>query len=138
MGLETRNFAMTHSLADQFIQALRTLEETGSPDALCALYADNAAVGNLLAPDKFAGPEGARQFWTEYRGTFRAVRSEFRAVIASDQAAALEWTTVGTAYDGASLRYEGVTILEATDGKLSRSCAYFNPAQLGRQMEHAP
>ena len=125
---------MSEQVANQFVQALWTLEETKDPEPLAALYAEDALIGNLIAPDQFQGPDGARTFWTEYRGSFDAAKSKFRNVIAGDGSAALEWTTEGTSFTGSPLSYSGVTILETEDGKVTRSSAYFNPADLGRQM----
>lgn len=126
---------MSEQIANQFIEALRALEDTKDVEPLAALYAPDALVGNLLAPDHFHGPDGARTFWTEYRGTFESARSTFRNVIAGEGNAALEWTTEGTSFEGSPLAYSGVTVLEIEDGKVSRSSAYFNPKELGRQVK---
>ena len=125
---------MSEQIANQFIEALRTLEDTRDAEPLAALYTETAAVGNVIAPDHFHGPDGARTFWTEYRGTFDKVHSEFRSVIASDGRAALEWTTTGTSFAGAALSYSGVTILDIDGDKVTRSAAYFDPSALGRQL----
>ncbi len=125
---------MSEQVANQFIQALWTLEEAKDVGPLVALYAEDALVGNLIAPDQYQGPDGARTFWTEYRGSFDVAKSRFRNVIAGDGSAALEWITEGTSFSGSPLSYTGVTILEIEDGKVTRSSAYFNPADLGRQM----
>ncbi len=125
---------MSEQVANQFIQALWALEETKDAEPLAALYTEDALVGNLLAPDQYQGPDGARTFWTEYRGSFETAKSKFRNVIADDGSAALEWTTEGSSFNGLPLSYSGVTILEIEDGKVTRSSAYFNPADLGRQM----
>ena len=125
---------MSEQIAHQFIEALRTLEETRNVEPLAALYAENAVVGNILAPEQGRGKAGARAFWTEYRGTFGWAESKFRSVIASDSHAALEWTTEGTSFAGASFSYSGVTILEIEGGRVTRSAAYFDPSALGRQM----
>ena len=125
---------MSEQVANEFIQALWTLEETKDVGPLAGLYAEDALIGNLIAPDQYSGPDGARTFWTEYRGSFDAAKSKFRNVIAGDGSAALEWTTEGTSFNGSPLSYSGVTILEIEDGKVTRSSAYFNPADLGRQM----
>lgn len=126
---------MSEPLAKKFIEALRTLESERDAEPLASLYADNAVIGNVIAPDQFHGPEGARQFWTEYRGTFNQAESEFRNVIASDGRAALEWTTKGTSFEGAAVKYAGVTILEIDGEKITRSAAYFDPGALGRQIK---
>lgn len=125
---------MSEQVANQFIQALWTLEETKDVGPLTALYAEDALIGNMIAPDQYRGQDGARTFWTEYRGTFDAAKSKFRNVIAGDGSAALEWTTEGTSFSGAPLSYSGVTILEVENDKVTRSSAYFDPAALGRQI----
>jgi predicted ester cyclase len=56
-------------------------------------------------------------------------------VIVSDGRAALEWTTTGTSTHGAPTTYAGVNILEFADGQISRFWAYFDPSDLGRQIE---
>lgn len=126
---------MSDKVANAFIQALWTLEETKDAGPLTALYAENASVGNVIAPDQYQGPDGARKFWTEYRGSFETAKSKFRSVIASDTGAALEWTTEGTSFNGSPLSYCGVTILEIEGEKVTRSSAYFDPSALGRQMD---
>ncbi len=125
---------MSEQIANEFIQALWTLEETKDAGPLTALYTDDASVGNVIAPDQYRGPDGAKTFWTEYRGSFDTAKSKFRNVIATDGGAALEWTTEGTSFSGSPFFYSGVTILEIADGKVSRSSAYFDPSALGRQM----
>ena len=126
---------MSEEVAKKFIEALRTLEDTKDAGPLAALYTDGAAVGNVIAPDGFHGQGGAREFWTEYRGTFDTAKSTFRNVIAGDGAAALEWTTEGTGFEGHPFRYSGVTVLEIEGDRVSRSSAYFDPKALGRQIK---
>lgn len=125
---------MSDKVAREFIDALWALEETKDAGPLTALYAENASIGNVRAPDRYHGPDGAKTFWTEYRRTFDTAKSKFRNVIASDGHAALEWTTEGTSFKGSPFSYSGVTILEIDDGKVTRSSAYFDPSALGRQI----
>ncbi|MBV9848553.1 MAG: nuclear transport factor 2 family protein [Armatimonadetes bacterium] len=125
---------MSEQVARKFIKALRALEEKGDLETITAMHTQDAAVGNVLRPDGFHGLEGARQFWTEYRGTFGRAESTFRNVIAGDGSAALEWTTEGTSFDGKPIYYAGVSILEIEGDKVKRFCAYFNPAALGDQV----
>lgn len=127
---------MSEQMAKRFIEALRTLEDSKDVEPLAGLYAEDAAVGNVLAPDRFHGRDGAREFWTEYRGTFETAKSEFRNVIAGDGSAALEWTTEGTSFEGQPFHYTGVTILEIAGDKVTRSSAYFDPKALGRQVKN--
>lgn len=125
---------MSEEVAKRFIEALRMLEDTKDAEPLAALYTDSAAVGNVIAPDKFHGQAGARKFWTEYRGTFAAAKSTFRNIIAGNGRAALEWTTEGTGPEGQPFAYAGVTILEIEGDYVTRSSAYFDPKALGRQI----
>ena len=126
---------MSEDVAKKFIEALRTLEESKDVEPLATLYAEEAAVGNVIAPDKFHGQEGAREFWTEYRGTFETAESTFHNIIAGNGSAAMEWTTEGTSFEGQPFTYAGVTILEVAGDLVTRSSAYFNPNSLGRQIK---
>lgn len=125
---------MSEALARRFIEALRRVEQEGQLDDLVALYQDDAVIGNVLEPQALKGRHGARSFWAMYRDTFQQVRSTFRNVIATEDAAALEWTSVAIARQGQSVTYSGVTLLEFRDGLISRSWAYFDTAGLGTQL----
>ena len=126
---------MSEEIARQFIDALWTLEGAHDVAPLVALIGEACVTGNVVSPKTYAGPEGAREFWTHYRETFGEIRSEFRNVIATEDRAALEWTTTGTGFSGAPVNYDGVSILEVGGGKITRFHAYFDPKHLGRQME---
>lgn len=126
---------MSRELAENFINALHKLEETGEAEEIAALYSENAEIVNVVSPKKFNGTDGAHDFWTKYRETFAEMRSEFRNQIVAENRAALEWTTRGASKDEHEITYSGVTILEFDGDKISRSCAYFNAHDLGRQIE---
>ena len=126
---------MSEQIAKRFIEALGKLEAGRELEELVRLYAPDAEVGNVVSPEKFRGQEGAREFWgAKYRDTFGEVRSTFRNVFASEDRAALEWTTEGTANDGTPLKYDGVSILETDGERVTRFCAYFDAGALGRQL----
>ncbi len=120
---------------EQFIDALAALERDRDVETIAGMFAAESEIGNLITPRHFSGTDGAREFWQAYRATFGEVESEFRNVIVGDGSAALEWTTSGTSAQGGPLAYSGVSILEFTDGQISRFWAYFDPGTLGRQME---
>jgi ketosteroid isomerase-like protein len=126
---------MSEQIAKKFIDALHKLEESRDAGEIVSLYADNAEVVNVVTPHKFNGQDGAREFWTKYRETFGEMRSEFRNEIVTNNRAALEWTTTGNANGGNEIEYSGVTILEIEGDKITRSCAYFNSQDLGKQIE---
>ena len=119
----------------QFMAALAALEQERDLEQISQLFAAKSEVRNVVSPRTFTGPDGAREFWQVYRDTFGDVDSTFRNAIVGDGRAALEWTTTGTAANGAPIEYEGVSILEMKGGQITRFCAYFDPGALGRQIE---
>jgi ketosteroid isomerase-like protein len=121
------------ALTERFVRALRRLEDTGEPDDLTSLYANDAVAGNVLDPASHRGVDGVREFWRGYRRQFGRIQSTFRTVIGHDAAAALEWTSHGEV-DGRPVEYRGVTVLELGDGTIRRSCAYYDPHSLGQQL----
>ena len=126
---------MSEETAQRFIEALGKLEAGREVEEIVRLFAPDAEVGNVVSPEKFHGPEGAREFWgAKYRDTFGEVRSTFRNVFAAGDRAALEWTTEGTANDGTPVKYDGVSILETDGGRITRFRAYFDAGALGRQL----
>jgi ketosteroid isomerase-like protein len=126
---------MSEQVAKRFIEALGKLEAMRDLEAITSLFASDCEVGNVVSPEKFRGRDGAREFWgAKYRDTFDEVKSTFRNVFATENCAALEWTTEGTASDGTPVRYDGVSILEMEGELISRFCAYFDAGRLGRQL----
>ncbi len=126
---------MLNSIADRFIAALGKLESSRILDEIAPLFAADSEIGNVIAPEKFNGPEGAREFWSKYRETFEEMRSTYRSQIFSETGAALEWITEGTTKNGNPIRYEGVSILEFEGDKIKRFRAYFNPTALAHQID---
>src|SRR5215212_6274247 len=104
---------MSKEVADGFVEALRKLEENEDVEALVEMHTGDCEVGNVSVPGIFRGHEG-----------FGEMRSEFRNVFATEEGAALEWTTQGTS-NGDSIAYDGVSMLEIEGGKVRRFMAYF-------------
>lgn len=89
---------------------------------------------NVVVPRTFEGHDGPREFWTNYRRTFGAMRCEFRNVFSDgDGHAAMEWTTKGTS-SGGEVAYDGVSILETEGDRVRRFMAYFDPRTLTEQV----
>jgi steroid delta-isomerase-like uncharacterized protein len=124
---------MSKEVADNFVEALRKLEEDRDVETLVGIHAEDCEVGNVAVSETFRGHEGLREFWIEYRKTFDEMKSTFRNVFATEEGAALEWTTEGTS-NGDSVSYDGVSILEIEDGKVRRFMAYFDPRALTPQV----
>ena len=118
---------MSQEVADKFVEALRKLEQDRDVEALVEIHAEDCDVGNVAVPRTFSGHDGLRKFWTSYRDTFGDMKSEFRNVFADEAGhAALEWTTSGKA-NGNEVSYDGVSLLEIQNGKVTRFRAYFDP-----------
>ncbi len=122
---------MIEKTAKDFIGALNKLEADRDLETICGLFSENCEIGNVVTEDKNIG---AREFWKSYRGSFDKVNSTFRNEIIMDGAAALEWKTTGTNSEGHEFEYEGVSILEIKDDKITRFHAYFDANKLGKQM----
>ena len=116
--------------AEQFIAALRAVEERGDVSAMAPLYAADAEVSNVTMAEPDRGPDGAEQFWTNYRQSFTRVHSEFRNIVQTDKAVLLEWTSDVTTAAGVDARYDGVSVVELEGEKIRRFRAYFDPAAL--------
>lgn len=120
---------MAKPTADEFVNALRRVEEAGDVEPMAALYADDARISNPMSATQ-TGPQGARAFWKAYRDSFSRVSSRFRAVLESDERAMLEWTSECETATGVKTSYDGVSVVETRDGKIVRFAAYFDPAKL--------
>lgn len=125
---------MQRSITEKFTEGLADLEKTRNADAIAMLFTAEAEVGNVIAPEKFYGVEGAREFWTKYRDTFATMTSTFRNTVVGDDRIALEWNTEATTSDGRSIQYSGVSVLELQGDGISRFRAYFDSAALGKQL----
>lgn len=121
--------------SQQFITALRKLEDENDVEPLVSLYADDAVLCNPELERPMHGRDGARRFWRGYRDTFRDIHSEFRVVVDGQSSAALEWVSGGTLAAGDQpIEYPGVSVLEWRDDRITRFAAYFDPQAL--RVEH--
>jgi limonene-1,2-epoxide hydrolase len=125
---------MSQQIAEKFINALGDLESSRDVDTIAGLFAEDAALGNVVSVHNFRGEEGAREFWTVYRDSFGEVESTFRNIVITDGTVALEWNTKGTNGDGGEIDYNGVSVMEVENGRIGRFYAYFDPAKLGKQI----
>jgi ketosteroid isomerase-like protein len=124
---------MAQETAKKFIDALHKLEDERDLETIASLFADGADVANVITEDNDK-QESARDFWQKYRDNFGEVESTFRNEIITENRAALEWNTTGTSSDGKEFEYDGVSVLEIENDKITRFRAYFDPNKLGRQI----
>ncbi len=125
------------SRGQRFADALYALESERDVEPLAALHGDDADISNPLVPHRHTGPDGARQFWTAYRGTFDAVRSEFHHVEDAGDASFLEWTSTGRTAQGRDFSYRGVSVVEWSGERIRAFRTYFDPRHLGQQIAPA-
>lgn len=116
--------------AQNFIDALRAIEEHRDFSPMLALYADDCETSNPSDRRPHRGRDGAERFWHAYRAAFKDVHSDFRAVVEGDDKAILEWTSRGRNAHGEDFEYDGVSVVELEDGKIRRFRAYFDPADI--------
>jgi len=128
---------MSERRSDRFIQALHQLEQQGDTRPLVEMFAPDAQLGNSAAAEG-SNKGDVEKFWNRYRQTFRDIHSEFRNIIEADQRAALEWRSRGTTAAGRTFEYDGVTVLEFSNGLVSRFFAYFDPAALADSVLERP
>jgi hypothetical protein len=121
----------------RFMAALIALEREWNVDDIVSLFNEHCDIGNVVSPNVFVGRDGAREFWTTYRAWFGEVESSFHKVIDNDNHSAIEWSSRGTSATGQLVTYEGVSILEFENGRISRFRAYFNPECLSRKAKSA-
>lgn len=125
---------MADELARRFTEALQHLEQSGDLERMVGLFAEDARISNAASSKTFEGEVGAREFWRMYLSNFREIRSDFKRVIATGEGASLEWTSRGVRADGEPFEYSGVTLLDFSDGEVTRFHSYFDPASIGTQL----
>jgi rubrerythrin/ketosteroid isomerase-like protein len=110
----------------QFIEALRELEETHDLERMVSLFDEESEVSNPMDAAPHRGQEGARRFWRTYRDSFEEIHSDFSRIVESDDAAMLEWTSRGVLRGDRPIDYSGVSVLELRGGKVRRFRTYFD------------
>ena len=124
---------MAHKISEKFVEALQELEADRNIEKITALFAADAEINNVVTIEN-SHNLNAEEFWTKYRDNFGEVNSKFSNKIYGENNAALEWTTTGTSTDGGKIEYEGVSILEIDNDKITRFFAYFDSGKLGKQL----
>ncbi|HEY8490285.1 MAG TPA: nuclear transport factor 2 family protein [Dehalococcoidia bacterium] len=129
------------TLTQQFIQALHRLEDSGDLDGICTLFDRDAPLEAPGRTGRYRGPEGARQFWGEYRNSFSTIRSEFEQTVVGEHGAALFWTARGRLrHHPQEITYQGVTLLEFQGDRIAHMRTVFDraPFQMAVQQRIRP
>ena len=112
--------------AQTFADALQGIEASGDPEALVALFAEDASVGNLAHVEH--GTDGARRFWARYLDQFDAVRSTFSRLVDADGQSFLVWTSEGTLKGGGPIAYSGVSVVDWDGDRVRHFETYYDSA----------
>lgn len=138
MDLQTRDYAQ------HFIHALNALERHGdsSLETMVQLFSPMAQITNALlrrSHHERTGQVGAREFWKEYRRSFREVHTEFSDITCGERAAGLFWTSRGTSLMGLPFEYDGATLLVFDDdGQIVLFRGYYDSRDLEMHMPRSP
>ncbi len=116
-------------ITDEFITALRGLEETGAIEPLAALFSQAAEISNPLVEHRKDEEHAVEKFWHDYRRAFQQIHSVFRTVVKADRVSFIEWTSDGATTYG-PFRYGGVTVIEHDSRKITAFRCYFDPEQI--------
>ena len=113
--------------AQTFMDALKTTESDRNPDALVALFADDATL-ERMTHKTYEGKADAENFWREYLEPFSEIATEFFNVTDDDDGAVLEWESKGTLEGGKTIHYRGVSSLSFDGDKVRAFRTYYDSA----------
>jgi steroid delta-isomerase-like uncharacterized protein len=116
-------------------------------DAMVACWAPGG-LERFVGEQEVLAPEGVREYFTELFGAFPDFRFEVLDTTASRTRVAVRWRASGTfagpgafqgfAPNGARIEIEGCDVLTIADELIQRNDAYFDGADLARQLGFLP
>ena len=115
--------------AETFMTTLQQIEDSRDPEALVALFGEDAELLNLALTEPMKGMDGARKFWTNYLTAFEKIRSTFHHHFQTDDQAVMEWVSEGVmAGTGQPFNYRGISVVEYDGDKVSKFRTYYDSA----------
>lgn len=117
-----------HNLTERFTEALHRIDTDRDTDAMVELTADDAELMKLDGNHAASGKDGAKTFWEDYRNVFGDLETTFTHTVVGEDIAALEWTSTGTLRSGRPFEYNGVTVIQGDDEKVSGVRTYYDSA----------
>lgn len=121
---------MAFETAERFMRTLQEAERSGDVAGLVALFSTDARLSNLAGEAPLEGRPGASAFWSAYLGVFDTIRSRFTHVTEGPDRIVLEWVSDGALRGGSTVSYQGVSVLETSDGLVRRFRSYYDSAAL--------
>ena len=120
---------MASEMTERFMRTLQEMEQSGDIRAMVELFNERAELHRLTGDENAAGREGAEKFWQEYLSAFQKIRSRFTNVIENGSTAVMEWVSKAEPETAEPFEYEGVSIIEVEDGKVTRFRTYYDSAR---------
>ena len=117
-----------HNLTERFADALHRIDSDRDTGPMVELTADDAELMKLDGNHRATGREGAKTFWEDYRNVFGDLETTFTHTVVGEDIAALEWTSTGTLRSGKPFEYNGVTVIQGNDEKVSGVRTYYDSA----------
>ena len=115
-------------MTDRFTDALHTLDADRDPGPLLELADEQTRLVKLGEHQDEHGRDGAERFWTDYRNVFDELETTFTHQVVGEHSAALEWTSTGTLRNGRPFTYQGVTVIEGDEERLTGIRTYYDSA----------
>lgn len=120
---------MASEMAERFMRTLQEMEQSKDTRAMVDLFSESADLHRLTGDENAKGREGAQKFWQEYLSAFQKVTSRFTNVIETDNTAVMEWIAKAEPETAEPFEYEGVSIIQVENGKVSRFRTYYDSAR---------
>ncbi len=117
-----------HNLTERFADALHRIDADRDTGPMVELTADDAELMKLDGNHQASGKEGAKTFWEDYRNVFGDLETTFTHTVVGEDSAALEWTSTGTLRSGKPFEYNGVTVIQGDDEKVTGVRTYYDSA----------
>ena len=114
--------------ARRFIAALRMVEQRRDLEPMVELFTDEAELSRLDGQDARRGPDGAREFWTEFRESFDEIKSTVVHATEGENAVALEWHAEGTLPGGQDFSCTGVSVVDIDGARVTGFRTYYDSA----------
>lgn len=127
-------------IVNEFMKRLQDAERTRDTKRLSELFAEDAELLNLTRPishtkqsDPTSSPPSIpsfppQQFWSQYLHAFSNIQSHFTEVMDDGRTAVLEWHSSGQLPTELPIEYNGVSILEYENGRITRFRTYYDSA----------
>jgi ketosteroid isomerase-like protein len=133
--------AVKNPLVKEFISRLQEMEKTHLVKPLIELFADPAELANLTRHNTHSKtPElqsSALRFWSHYLNAFDYVSSHFLRITEGEKNAILEWHSTARLPTGVPVDYQGVSLLEFEDDRITSFRTYYDSAALLPHHSHA-